>query len=82
MSAQPEALMLADTLERMSLSTPWDKKAAAELRRLHELNAELLKALKLMCDRFLDTEGSHGQWEQEATDAAHAAIAKAEKRGQ
>ena len=33
---QPEALRLADQLERMSLSTRWDKKAAAELRRLHE----------------------------------------------
>ena len=42
---QPEALRLADQLERMSLSTPWDKKAAAELRRLHEVNAELVEAL-------------------------------------
>lgn len=33
---QPEALRLADLLERMSLSTKWDKEAAAELRRLHE----------------------------------------------
>lgn len=33
---QPEALRLADQLERMSLSTRWDKKAADELRRLHE----------------------------------------------
>ena len=46
MNKQSEALRLADTLERMSLSTPWDKKAAAELRRLHALNAELLEALK------------------------------------
>jgi len=43
---QPDALRLADQLERMSLSTPWDKKAAAELRRLHEVNAELVEALK------------------------------------
>lgn len=33
---QPEALQLADQLERMSLSTKWDKKAADELRRLHQ----------------------------------------------
>ena len=43
---QPEALRLADSLERMSLSTKWDKQAAAELRRLHEVNQELLEALK------------------------------------
>ena len=36
----PKALELADVLERMSLSTRWDKQAAAELRRLHsELEA-------------------------------------------
>ena len=45
---QPEALRLADSLERMSLSTKWDKQAAAELRRLHEVNRELLEALRGM----------------------------------
>ena len=40
---QSEALQLADCLERMSLSTQWDKKAAAELRRLHQANAELVE---------------------------------------
>ena len=45
MSNKPEALRLADSLERMSLSTKWDKQAAAELRRLHEVNQELLEAL-------------------------------------
>jgi hypothetical protein len=30
-----------------------------------------------MLDRFRDTEGSHGQWEEEATENARAAIAKA-----
>ena len=43
---QSEALLLADQLERMSLSTQWDKKAAAELRRLEALNAELVEALR------------------------------------
>jgi hypothetical protein len=46
MSTQPEALRLADALDDY-----WDKSrvqpAAAELRRLHALNAELLEALKL-----------------------------------
>ncbi len=40
---QSEALQLADCLDRMSLSTQWDKKAAAELRRLHQANAELVE---------------------------------------
>ena len=50
MSTQhPEALRLADLLERDpsdwgGLTLGW--KAAAELRRLHALNAELLEALK------------------------------------
>ena len=40
---QPEALRLADLLDkRISM---WDCEAAAELRRLHEVNAELVEAL-------------------------------------
>ena len=45
--------------------------------RLIAAAPELLDALKLMRDAFLDTEGSHGTLEQTATDAADAAIAKA-----
>ena len=79
MSTQPEALRLAYELERWLLVAATTRlEAAAELRRLHALNAGLLGALKLMRERFLDTDGSHGQWEQEAIDAADAAIAKAE----
>ena len=52
---QPKALMLADQLERMSLSTQWDKKAAAELRRLHEVNAELVEALRVVVRGVPDT---------------------------
>ena len=50
-----ELLELADQLERMSLSTQWDKKAAAELRRLHEVNAELVKALEAVIRGVPDT---------------------------
>ena len=39
---QPEALRLADGLEMWTLGEP----AAAELRRLHEVNQELLKACR------------------------------------
>lgn len=41
---QPEALELADILDRSVLQAHAD--AAAELRRLHEANQELLKILK------------------------------------
>ena len=42
MTTQPEALRLADALEKHS----GIYQAGAELRRLHEANAELLAALK------------------------------------
>ena len=45
MSTQPEALRLAEHLENFR-SFPDDQAAAAELRRLHAINAELLEALK------------------------------------
>lgn len=41
---QPEALRLAELLDtRISM---WDCEAAAELRRLHEVNAELVEAVR------------------------------------
>jgi hypothetical protein len=46
---QPEALRLADKMSSYSLSSgyAWHcHKAAAELRRLHESNKDLLEALK------------------------------------
>ena len=39
--------------------------------------AELVGALQLMAERFQDTEGSYGAWENDALEAARAAIAKA-----
>lgn len=45
-----EALFLADELEAplgTVLSSEVDRRAAAELRRLHSVNAELLEALKI-----------------------------------
>jgi hypothetical protein len=41
MSKQPEALRLADALQQRGAN-----KSAAELRRLHDVNGELLAALK------------------------------------
>ena len=44
---QPEALRWADMLENWNYKRHSDLlKAAAELRRLHEVNAELVEALK------------------------------------
>lgn len=42
MTKQPKALRLADALETLS---PLEREAAAQLRRLHEVNQELLEAL-------------------------------------
>ena len=48
MSEQPEALRLAKWLDAMpSSGYALTNQAAAELRRLHEVNRELLEALKL-----------------------------------
>lgn len=48
MSEQPEALRLAKWLDEMpSSGYALPNQAATELRRLHEVNQELLEALKL-----------------------------------
>jgi hypothetical protein len=73
MNTQPEALRLADWLEhQVPMTPPLRAEAAAELRRLHEANQELLEALKLvtaMCIRH-DFVG----WDQ--MPKARAALAK------
>ena len=46
MTTQPEALRLADELSKSHLNHHINHAAAAELRRLHEANQELLAALK------------------------------------
>lgn len=67
MTTQPEALALADTLDQSVL-----KALCAELRRQHEVNQELLAALK-ECIHFVeyDPENVIGK-------KARAAIAKGE----
>ena len=71
---QPEALRLADAIERYNAGVYSQKiyedysQAAAELRRLHEVNAELIKSL-------IDIEGNYPNlW---AGERAREAIAKA-----
>ena len=92
MSDKSKALRLANALEKMSLSTKWDKQAAKELRRLHEVNQELLAALRRVMDIDTPITGNptHAQlveyWEYEKSQCrgeaddrlfALAAIAKA-----
>ncbi len=76
---QPEALRLADEKRStmpLSVLMLWANEAAAELRRLHEVNQELLAALNevyITCDW-------HGDDGREAMSKAHAAIAKGEAK--
>jgi hypothetical protein len=63
---RPEALRLADALDVGEISYTGMCKAAAELRRLHALNGELLEALK------------HHQEQTRPIERTRAAIARAE----
>jgi len=67
MNTQPEALRLADLLERHDRisDNKWygNKNAAAELRRLHEVNQELLNTMRqLAClgngDNYGNSDGN------------------------
>lgn len=61
MTNQPEALRLANLLDLGGDATrPNHWEAAIELRRLHEVNQELLKALKEIAD-----------WTERYTSAGH-----------
>ena len=74
---QPEALRLADKLDQGYLAhTTVLYPAAAELRRLHEVNTELLAALKALC-RYADMDARE---QIETTRAVKAAIAKGEQK--
>jgi hypothetical protein len=42
---QPKALWLADELEKYTYDFEWHSTAADELRRLHEVNVQLVEAL-------------------------------------
>ena len=69
MSKQPEALRLAEDLEKYH-SGLYHKQAASELRRLYEVNQELLEALQWIV-RVNATDYEYQQ-------KARSAIAKAE----
>ena len=77
---QPEALRLADELDIHAYYSLNDSPftaivaAAAELRRLHEVNQELLKALKALIDAEAPDYIKSSIWNK-----ARAAITKAER---
>ena len=77
---QPEALRLADALDaefvqgRISNST--GRESAVELRRLHEVNQDLLKALNTILNISLI---DNGHWAKTIEREAHEAIAKGEE---
>ena len=74
---QPEALLYADILENKIPSMECLEKAAAELRRLHEVNAELVEALqvaKKSWGNFIPPANSNAL---KAWDMVNTAIAKA-----
>jgi hypothetical protein len=89
MSTQPEALILAEIMDakgsrqRNELGDYWDdswcNKAATELRRLHEVNTDLLEALKKVVEHIQwreEIQGCLGTFEEVLPEAV-AAIAKA-----
>ena len=75
MSAQPEALRLADALD-VVWAGGIAPEAAAELRRLHLLNQELLEALRAVTNHL--DEGCRNTSDLEVVWAAENVIAKAE----
>ena len=74
MSKQPEALRLAEDLEKYH-SGLYHKQSASELRRLHEVNKALLEVLQNLCEA---ADNGHVASYSNLWDDAKAAIAKAE----
>lgn len=70
---QPEALRLADAIDRLGLGDD----IAVELRRLHEVNAELVEALKAAKQLWGDFIPPTNSNAMKAWVNAEAAIAKA-----
>lgn len=78
MSKQPEALQLADLFDVSDFAL--HRAAAAELRRLHEVNQELVKILEDFRDAWDCDEDAHRYDTQCRCCAAKAALIKATGR--
>ena len=70
---QPKALRLAEWIEE-DMTCHGDAEIAAELRRLHEVNQELLEALKAIKDH----PNTRYEAEAQLSESTWNAIAKAE----
>ena len=82
MNTQPEALRLAEESENdewVAGTKQWQEEAAAELRRLHEVNQELIKTLESIEDMYSydQTLGEASAALYEARNTARYALAKA-----
>ena len=77
---QSEALRLAEQMEDGRWQGMFDLLAAAELRRLHEVNAELVEALKAFTKCWVRPYPAAKEdmyHQQQVIDQAKAALAKA-----
>lgn len=76
---KPDALLLAAELDKFS--NPWDKQAAAELRRLHAQRDALLEVVNKLVDHidFIPTDPYYRDETRELMGAARAAIKAAEE---
>jgi hypothetical protein len=73
-SDRPEPLRSADALDLVFAGFPVAKQAATELRRLYEVNQELLEALQIILNISLMDKG---HWAKTIETEAHNAILKA-----
>lgn len=77
MDKQPTALRLADELESEWVA-PYEFDSAAELRRLHEQNQDLLEALKrIAAPNIINQDPRVETYREALREIARAAIAKA-----
>lgn len=79
MTKQSNALQLADEYENgdwIAHTNQWRHETSAELRRLHEVNQELLEALKMLLSYTKACEGMLNCKPAGQIDIAEAAIAK------
>jgi hypothetical protein len=78
MNKHPKALRLADALVSLH-GYPLSIKAAAELRRLHSVNADLLEALQELVDLMEAIQENSYFPDSFTTQPARTAIAKAQE---
>jgi hypothetical protein len=74
MTKKPEALRLADEMSKYCITDESVLQTATELRRLHEVNQELLEVLQNLCEA---ADNGHVASYSNLWDDAKAAIAKA-----